>query len=72
MSKVRQDWGVRATLALTALVFFEAIAILLLIKLDLTVEVALAILGVVQSPAMLALGFYFGQRTGQPPQGGSQ
>ena len=68
--KLVKDWGVRATLATIALVFFEAIAIIILLEFDVNIEVALAILGVVQAPAMLGLGFYFGQRTGQPPSQG--
>lgn len=66
MSKLGQDFGVRALLAILTVIPFELLLFAVVIKLNLTLEVAIALLGIGQAPAMLALGFYFGQRTGQP------
>jgi hypothetical protein len=68
--KLIKDFGVRALLASLALVAFEAIVLIVIVFLwrdkALTVEAATALVAAAQAPAMLAVGWYFGTRSGQP------
>ncbi len=65
--KLKEDFGVRALLATIALSMYELIIIVILALLHinkiLTFDVGLAIAGLSQAPAMLAVGFYFGSRS---------
>lgn len=67
--KLSNDFGVRALLATIALVSYEviimAILVMLFINKALDFQSSLALAGLTQAPAMLAVGFYFGQRSGQ-------
>lgn len=67
MSKLAKDFGVRALLATIGGVGFYALLLYILMKYDLDLPTVLAIVGLAQTPWMLALGFYFGSRSGQPP-----
>jgi hypothetical protein len=63
MSKLKADFGVRALLAIIALGCYELIIVTLMISLAvkglLDMSGAIAIAGLAQSPAMLAVTFYF-------------
>ncbi|GEM_PF-6136336 len=67
--KIVKDWGVRATLATLTVLPYEILLFFLAARVSLTPEFAMALLGAGQAPAMLALGFYFGQRAGQQSTG---
>lgn len=73
--RLKKDFGVRALLALIALAGFELVIFVIVALLfflgTLNVETALAIIGLGQSPAMLALGFYFGNKISIPQDSGA-
>ena len=63
MNKLKNDFGVRALLATMALVAYEVMLFLLIVFMwktkALTAETAMTIAALAQSPAMMALTFYF-------------
>jgi len=72
--KLKTDFGVRALLATIALVGYEGLLLVLICILWRTslldVQTSVTIGATAQAPAMLALGFYFGTRSGQGPTNG--
>jgi uncharacterized membrane protein YebE (DUF533 family) len=73
MKRLLSSFGVRALLATIALVCYELIIvaalILLAVKNLLTFEGVLAVAGLAQAPAMLAVTFYFNAKQGKDTQG---
>lgn len=63
--KLKEDFGVRALLATLGGVGFYAIVIYVLIRVSLDIAQVIAIVSMAQAPWMLALGFYFGTKSGQ-------
>ena len=62
MSKLGNDWGVRATLATIGGVGFYVLLGFILFRYELDLANVIAIIGLAQSPWLLALGFYFGTK----------
>lgn len=60
--KLLKDFGVRALLATIGGVGFYTVLGVILAKYQLELSTVIAIIGLAQSPWMLALGFYFGTR----------
>ena len=68
MSKLKNDFGVSALLATIALVACEVSVVLVLLLRNLDFGSTMTVLGLAQTPAMLALGFYFGRGGTKPTQ----
>ena len=65
--KLVKDFGVRALLATIALGSYELLLLLVAILVPFDFKDAILLLSAGQAPAMLALGFYFGQRSNGAP-----
>lgn len=63
MSKLKNDFGVRALLATIGGAGFYGVLIFILARYELDLATIIALIGLAQSPWMLALGFYFGLKT---------
>ena len=63
--KLINDFGVRALLATLGGIGFYVLIGIILMKFELNIETVIAILTMAQAPWMLALGFYFGTKSGQ-------
>ena len=60
--KLYKDFGVRALLATIGGLGFYVLLGFILFKYELDIATVIAIIGLAQSPWMLALGFYFGTK----------
>ena len=60
--KIIKDFGVRALLATIGGLGFYGLLGFILAKFELDLSTIIAIIGIAQSPWMLALGFYFGTK----------
>ena len=60
--KLVNDFGVRALLASIGGIGFYALLGFVLVRYQLDLPTVIAVIGMAQSPWMLALGFYFGTR----------
>ena len=60
--KLTQDFGVRALLATIGGLGFYVMLGFILVKFELDLSTVIALVGLAQSPWVMALGFYFGTR----------
>jgi len=68
--KLWEDFGVRALLAVVAGLGFYAMIGYILVNYELDLSTIIAIVGLANSPWLLALGFYFGTQVNKPKTGG--
>lgn len=63
--KLLKDFGVRALLATIGGIGFYVLLAFIVTRYTLDLPTIIALIGLAQSPWMLALGFYFGTRSGE-------
>lgn len=70
--KLIKDFGVRAFLATIAAVGYYTPLIYIFVKFTLSTETTLALISAAGAPWLLAMGFYFGNRTSSNIENGSK